>query len=282
MSQRKYYSGRRPKTPRAKIGIGLLRALVASVFSEFEQKGYFQEAIGYHCVDEGDVVGTMGADIEAYFFRALRKPNLYPIQSSSSNYSRDDGFDVIELLFDHVSKPIDGHYHGWDNCGWHYYNFDKETGQRDFGDAVNDVLRDYGRGYELSADGEIIALADTGLRPLLEQELAEHDPENVERRVDAAIRKFRHRNSTVDDRRDAVKSLADVLEFLRPKLKSAMLKKDEADLFNIANNFGVRHHNRQQKTGYEARIWLTWMFYVYLATIHAVVRVLARTDQDAR
>jgi hypothetical protein len=36
--------------------------------------------------------------------------------------------------------------------------------------------------------------------------------------------------------------------------------KDEGELFNIASNFAIRHHNRQHKTDYDAGIWLAWMF----------------------
>jgi hypothetical protein len=82
---------------------------------------------------------------------------------------------------------------------------------------------------------------------------------------------MRH-GSTLDDRRQAVRDLADVLEYLRPKVKVLLTSKDDSDLFNIANNFGVRHHNDKQKTTYDAALWLSWMFYFYLATIHVVLR----------
>jgi hypothetical protein len=62
------------------------------------------------------------------------------------------------------------------------------------------------------------------------------------------------------------------LEYLRPKVKEFLTRSDEADLFTIANNFGVRHHNDTQKTGYDAALWLSWMFYFYLATIHVLLR----------
>ena len=63
-----------------------------------------------------------------------------------------------------------------------------------------------------------------------------------------------------------------MLEYLRPKVKSLLTSADEKDLFNLANNFGIRHHNDQQKTAYDASLWLSWMFYFYLATIHVVLR----------
>jgi hypothetical protein len=60
--------------------------------------------------------------------------------------------------------------------------------------------------------------------------------------VNVAIDKFRRCGSTASDRRDAIRDLADILEFLRPQTKAVLTQQDESDLFNIANNFGIRHH----------------------------------------
>lgn len=116
---------------------------------------------------------------------------------------------------------------------------------------------------------------------LLAANIPNHDAQNVEQRVDAAILKFRRYRSSKEDRRDAVRDLADVLEFLRPKVKGVLTTKDESDLFNIANNFGIRHHNDQQKTNYDKAIWYSWMFYYYLSTIHAALRLLEKVKQNA-
>ena len=88
-----------------------------------------------------------------------------------------------------------------------------------------------------------------------------------------AIVKFRRHKATLEDRKEAIRELADVLEFLRPEIKQFIEKKDESDLFNIANNFGIRHHNAEQKINYDKPIWYSWMFYYYLATLHAVLRI---------
>lgn len=106
------------------------------------------------------------------------------------------------------------------------------------------------------------------------------DPGNIEARIDAARVKFRRHRSSLDDRRDAIRDLADVLEFLRPKLKNVLTSKDESDLFNLANNFGIRHHNEAQKVQYDKPIWYSWLFYYYLATIHAVVRLIDKASQQ--
>jgi hypothetical protein len=49
-----------------------------------------------------------------------------------------------------------------------------------------------------------------------------------------------------------VRDLADVLEYLRPNVQTLLTSKDENDLFNLANNFGIRHHNDRQKTNCDA------------------------------
>jgi hypothetical protein len=66
------------------------------------------------------------------------------------------------------------------------------------------------------------------------------------------------------------------LEFIRPEIEKNISSKDESDLFNIVNNFGIRHHNTKQKTNYDRNIWLSWMFYYYLATLHACLRIIKK------
>jgi hypothetical protein len=92
------------------------------------------------------------------------------------------------------------------------------------------------------------------------------------------VSRFRARGATVDDRRHAVRDLADVLENIRPDVKESMLTAEEKALFTVANGFAIRHNNREQKDDYDRLIWLRWAFYVYLATIHAVLRIRAGAD----
>ena len=74
--------------------------------------------------------------------------------------------------------------------------------------------------------------------------------------------------------------LTRVLPRLRPQVKTLLTSADEKDLFNIANNFGVRHHNEKQRTAYDASIWLSWMFYFYLSTIHVVLRKMGQKAHE--
>lgn len=273
---RRYYSIRTGKNPNgAGIDLAMLRTLFYSVYRGMGDTGYFQEHFGYNCVDEGDVPGKLGVDPGAVMLFTLRKQNIWPFPEKLDGFSEEDLFDVIEFLYDHCSKPVDGRYHNYSQCGWHYHTFDQAAGQADFVSRVGELLRSYGPGYELSQTGEILELASPGAEPLLSADLPVKD-HNIQARVNSAISKFRRYRSTPEERRDAVRDLADVLEYLRPQLKLVLDKQDEADLFNIANNFGIRHHNQSQKTNYDQSIWLSWIFYFYLATVHAAVRMVDR------
>ena len=203
----------------------------------------------------------------------MRKENLWPIQAKYNNYSEDDLFDIIEFLYDHISLPQKGYFHEWNNCGWHYNEFDKQLGQQEWLTAINDLLIDYS-GYELTEQGEILTPLIVGTNKLFEESLPDYDKKNVNDRVLLATHNFRLYGSSPEEKKNSVKILVEVLEYLRQEAKTVITEKDEDDLFNLANNFGIRHHNAKQKTHYDQEIWLEWMFYYYLATINATVRLL--------
>lgn len=283
MNDRRYYSirtGRLNDSP--ELSLQTLREFFVAIYETFENKGYFQERLGINCVD-GYIDGSVG-DVTLYSFRKLRRQNLFPIWSRKGDLTEDEIFDLIEFLYDHVSQPVpsSGQYHSWNQCGYHYSEFIQGTAQDEFREEINDLLKDYGEGFELSRSGEILSMPGGSLEPLLQASVPSDDPSNVTARVEAAVEKFRRRKSSIEDRRDAIRDLADVLEYLRPQLKKVLRSQDESDLFNIANNFGIRHHNERQKVDYDRPIWLSWIFYFYLATIHAAVRLVEKSEADSR
>lgn len=259
-----------------------LTHLFRAVYQRFYGASYFAETIGSDCVDAGFIPGRAGEDTEAFFFQKLRKRNLWPVHASLAHYTEADLFDVVELLYDCASKGIEGHgfFHAWNGCGWHFDKFDKSAGRADFRNAMNELLAEYGPGYELTLQGEIVFRAPEGLVDLEEAPQPPSDPENVQERLRQAIGKFRRRGASFEARKDAIRDLADILEYLRPSAKTVLQSKDEADLFALANNFGVRHHNQKQKTDYDRGIWYSWMFYYFLATIHASTRLIAKAKES--
>lgn len=273
MIKRNYYSVRTGKiTPDQKVNFDVLKKLFLITYNKLQTEGYFQKHFGIYCED-GYIPGQLGEDIQSMMYVNLRKDNLFPIQTNLQNYTEDDFFDVLEFLHDHCSKGLNGYYHNWNACGYHYEEFNDLEGQKYFRELLNPILCDYQDGFEISDAGEILILSDSGLSNLFEADIPTNDKDNISNRINAAITKFRRHKSTLDDRKEAIRELADVLEFIRPSIKKYLNKKDENDIFNIANNFGIRHHNKDQQTEYDKAIWYSWMFYYYLATLHAVLRM---------
>jgi hypothetical protein len=81
-----------------------------------------------------------------------------------------------------------------------------------------------------------------------------------------------------------IRALADVFEWLKKtkSLASVLDNKDESAIFDLANNFAIRHHDPKQKRHYDSAIWYSWIFHFYLATYHAVVRLLIKKEKAKR
>lgn len=269
---RQYYSQRKGTNPNLKgLPLADVLDLFVRVYDQLRRDGYFDEAFGFFCVDAGDIEGKV-RDPELEMFLQIRTKGLWPISEKAAFYSEDNFFDVLEFLHEHVSRPVKGTRHNFNDCGMHWETFNGPLGRADYRTKMNTVLSHYKHRFEISTDGNVLSKPDEGFEQIFDADLPTND-ENVLSRVAAATLQYRRHGATLDDRRHAVRDLVDVLELLRPKVK-VLLKDDEKDLFNIANNFAIRHHNDDQKTGYDANVWLSWMFYIYLSTIHVVLRKL--------
>lgn len=264
---REYYSRRKKLAP--KTTYTQLTDLISSYFKSLLENGYYVEHFGYHCVD-GFYPGLCGYDVVGYIFRKTRIKINWPIADHLIELDEAQLFDIIEFMHDHVSYPLEGEYHSYNNCGMHYTSFDKEKGKVEFVEQINELLADYKDGYHMSPDGEIEMLLPSELNRLINTKFPSNpdDEFHVTQKVALATKQFRIRNASLLERMNAVRVLAEVLEYLLPKIKqSEITKKDERDLFNIANNFCIRHNDINQKKDYSIE-WLCWIFHVYLATIH--------------
>jgi hypothetical protein len=68
-----------------------------------------------------------------------------------------------------------------------------------------------------------------------------------------------------------------VLEDRRSLIKAELVSKDSGALFDIANNFDLRHRRADQRTDYDPA-FLDWIFWWYLATIELTDQLLTRRD----
>jgi hypothetical protein len=274
---KKYWSQRKGLT--AKYSFSSLIIAIKSIFNDFENRNYFQEYYGYYCVDAGYVNGKAGIDISNFIFRKIRRQIKWPLEFDV--FDEDTLFDIIELLHDTISFPLEGYFHEYAGCGYHYSSFDTLKGQDEYRKEINEIIADYESGYILTSEGIIQHLLTPGLNELtmarIPSEIGEEN--KIDNKIDWAVAKYRDRHSTLLDRKEAIRELADVLEYLKSTLKDNMTTDDEKellkiqkDLFNIANNFQIRHNNDSQKDNY-SRSWMSWIFYLYLSSIHLLLRI---------
>ena len=288
---RRYFSERNGRGPKAEpLPLASLKKLVVSTLDDFRERGFFQEAVGIECVD-GDRMGTLGSHPDHHFLRTIMREGIWPYWDREmidfdtygpepwEEWDADTLFDVLEVLHDLVSSPIDGTLHSYNECGMHYETFNRTEGQVEYREKMNASLRLGDPAYKFDARGQIVEVGAPEFEQLLDAPVpagTEHDL--VTAKIDAAVNRFRARGATIDDRRHAVRDLADVLEAVRGDVKESMLTADENALFQLANQFAIRHNNRDQRGDYDRVTWLRWAFYVYLATIHAVLRVRSGAD----
>jgi hypothetical protein len=275
---KKYFSERAGRAPgEMHLDLDKLKEILEILLRSFINEGYLQESLGYECTDTGFNAGTCSIDLQGEILLTLNKPHLLPFPGSINNWSEDDLFDVIEFIYQNISKPTEKYFHDWNNCGIHATKFNQEQGRNEYRDKINRILNKYDQGFSLSPHGEVISIPDAHIAPLLDASIPSTDKPNVVNLVEFAIHKFYHRRASLDDQRVAVRSLVDVLEYLRPQAKAVLImKKDEADLFEIANRFGIRHHKEDQQKEYDYAIWYPWMFQYYLAAIHAILRLIEK------
>ena len=271
VTKRRYYAERRGAKLEP-LDFETLKKVFLLKFEELERDFHFRKATGYEYVDEGVIPGTWGNDPEAFFYMKLRMRDIWPIRENIANYDELKLFTVIEFLLDYVSEPQKKFYHCWNNCGWHTDNYDDLKGEARYQEEINNILKDYKSGYELSEAGEIFEIPPTGLETIFEETVKTNDPKNIDARIHVAISKYRRYNATLDDKKDAVRTLGDVLEYLK-KEGCKLPSKDDSDLFNIINNFDIRHHNREQQGGYNREIWYDWMFYTFLSSINVLLKL---------
>ena len=272
MRDRIYYAERKGMINPVQMDLYSLKRVFLHIFNDFENNFYFREATGYSCVDDGDIPGIWGSDIEAYIFLKLKMVDIWPIQEKIEAYDEPTLFTIIEFLYDFVSEPQSKYYHNWNNCGWHTGDYDKEIGRENYLKKINEILKEYDKGYQLSLNGDIIEITPEGFEELVEKIPQTDNPDNIDNRIKTSIIKYFRYGSTIDEKKDAIRSLADVLEYLK-KEKYVLASKDDSDLFGIMNRYDIRHHNRFQQSDYDVNIWYDWFFYNFLSSIYVLLKL---------
>ncbi len=252
------------------IDLEELKDFFRQTFKYFDDKGYFDLAIKgiwnqppYH---EAYMVEppTFSPSAEVFFANKLQSTEVWPIYSNIDDYDEVTLFTVIEILYDHIAD----------------YNYEreeviKETPRKEYAEYINNLLKAYEDGYYLEPQqGFIMRMPNQALKEQLNEKV-EGLPDKVIEGLSSASKMYYRFDSGIEEKKKAINILADILEAVRDNVKQVFdkdhLGKKTHDrlIFDIVNNFNIRHNNDNQHTDYSKDIWYDWMMQYYTSVIIA-------------
>lgn len=257
-----------------------LAAAFVDLITEFCEFDCFPRILPKPCVDDSS---SWEADPSASISRAIHMRATWPLDESSEPISDDLVYSLIEYFYDQAQRPRTRFFHSYADCGWHYSDHNHESGAAVYLWRVNELLDRYQTGYRLGKQGpekgQLIRHADLDLDVLAGTLIAATE-ETDDDKIAANIRLYRLRGSNAHEKRAAIAQLAGILERYRKQSKgTALSKRDESDLFNIFNNFSIRHDNAQQKGDYGEE-YLDWIFWTTLAAIQLLKQIELRASKQ--
>jgi hypothetical protein len=246
---------------------------LVAILNDFFVRDYFKEKLKlYKLSKENEYVNTKSTGNIGI--------RVYPFDSWSNDLiTKDNLFDTIEFFFKYISKP--GEYgYKTDHTNWSYedyLDYNSADGKNEFRSEVNILLGSYCEGYELNENGMILYLGDETSN-FIDTDFPEYNDDNIDSVIHLAIKQWKNKNQSSDEKKQAIIKLANVFEYLKKEksLESVLKQKDTSDLFQIANSFSLRHHNPNQKNDYDKEIWYDWIFQFYLATCIATLKMIKK------
>jgi hypothetical protein len=250
-----------------------------SLVGDLEHHGYLDERLVRRSCADGDSYLPDHASGELK--ERIGVADLWPFHTSRPRWNPDLFFDLVEALHDLVARPRSRTHH--DRCGWHYSDFALEPARRLYRWQINRLLGRSAVALRLAEEGEdvgrLVAVTDDARAELVSAVVALGD--STGDRARHALALFRARGANEHDKRSAILALAGVLEERRQLLKDRLYRKDESALFQIANEFALRHQGSSQRADYDVA-FLDWVFWWYLATVELSDRLLGRTQEPRR
>lgn len=236
------------------------------LIDELCEAGYFPRVLPPYCPD-----ADLPTDEETR--RRLRKAlhlNIpWPLSGEDAvNLPEPVLFSLVEYFHDQSQRPRTYSFHSYGDCDRHFHEFDSDAGGAVYRWRVNEMLAFHQMPWKLASTGtETGRLVRSFAEPLddvLQRQLSQRQDAGDE--VAHAIRDYRQRDSGLIEKRNAISLLAGELERRRPEVRRILSRRDEADLFDIANNFFIRHKNDSQKKDYGPE-FADWIFLNQLTAI---------------
>ena len=273
---RSYYAQPKPGQLLYDGSLSVIVRRVNALVRDFYDNNYFADHLGLLCNYPRQRRIRARSTSERELEQRVGKPHLWDAEPET--WDEEDLYQFIEVFHDIAARPTKRRYH--QNCGWHPTHFSPQTGRTLYRwrmnlllDSTPLMLRIADSGNDI---GRMVEAPSPQLRRLSTEVLNIESPDRSE--IAHAIATFRDRHATVEAKRSAVRDLATVLESHRKTvMKEHLARKDESALFQIANEFNIRHKNTNQRTDYRPE-FLEWVFYWYLATIQLCEQLKASTE----
>lgn len=272
---KKYYEERNGLlTKPMKLSLANLRDMFYSTYSYFYKKGAFNAAYA-GVYEETDGVTkqiispTMSPSPDVYFAVRTHEKDAWLIDDKYCTYSENTLFTIIEILYDHI-----GVYNSETN------KIVRVDFQSEYVEHVNNLLKFYSEGYYLEpTKGFIMKIPNVALEEQLKCD-GKNIPDDIFERMRSASQSFYRYDSDMETKKKAICTLADILENIREPLKETLnqeyqVNKNAHDklIFDIVNNFNIRHDKAGQYTGYSRDIWYEWAMQYYMSVIIAYYKL---------
>lgn len=272
--QRKYYAernkmlGDHPQRPGAPLSSAFVHLI-----DDLQGQGYFPRQMPRECntnpTDYGRVTQSIRDD-------TLLTSVTWPIREPEASLLGDHiVYTLMEFFYDHTQRPRTYLIHA--GCGRHFDGHNRQAGRAVYQWRVNDLLERYGVPLRLAHDGvehgRLVQHFGSGLDALADAHAA--DDVEAPNATAEAVRLYRERDASLHQKRSALTLLAGELEPRRQTIKTTVMKKDEAALFELANSYAIRHHRADQHEDYGVE-YLDWIFWNFLATVDLMSRLERR------
>lgn len=291
---RRLFSQRQQPPAAVLLDVAACKNRFAQLAVELTRLGYFEDAFGSQCSDACDEDPDADGQRQLAERLGLVGVALWPLHVTSNvfsgatsvheNWPDEVFFDVVEALDEVVARPRQRYWHYY-HREWDYSNYSRPAGQAVYRWRVNDVLNSSTiplRLAETGSDAGLLVRATGDPRDeLLDRALATPAPRDRDE-VRHAIELYRSRTAGREDKRSAIFTLGRLLEDRRPTIDATLSRKDSGALFQIANEFDLRHrraagHGKAQRDDYDDA-FLDWVFWWYLATVALTDRLLGSAD----
>ena len=264
---------------RGSISLATLTNRFVHLVADLEHRGYFERSFQKDCVDDpATVVPSELIESE------LGVPDLWPLSAARLGGDENLLLDVIEVVGEFVAAPQERYRHDFASCGWHHGNFNIALGRDIYFWQVNRLLAQSSFDLQLATSGEdrgrLVEASGDARNDLVDQAIAGAAPDTRDP-IQHAIALFRKRGAMPEEKRSACIALAGVLERRRGLLRAELFRRDEGALFQIANEFDLRHRSASQHADYDPA-FLDWIFWWYLGTIELTDRIRVRQQAAER